>query len=95
VPTPVQVTRADVREGRIVRLGGMFNGKPWSMSVVNIISEIDKPDGRRQWDFEASAHDITAPVVLEVRGWQASLKAEGVDLFSLPECPPEWLEHRQ
>ena len=92
MPTPVQVTCARIRNGRIERLGGMFNGSPWSMAARRIIVEIEKPANKRVWAFEASAHGVTAPVVLVVQGWQKSLEAEGVDLFRLPACPPEQLD---
>jgi hypothetical protein len=67
----------------------MFNGSPWSMTVGSIIAKIEKAADKRVWTFEASAHGVTAPVVVAVMGWQKSLAAEGVDLFSLPACPPE------
>jgi hypothetical protein len=48
MPTPVQVTFADTDAGRVVRLGGTFNGKPWSMSAGNVIAEVERPAGSRQ-----------------------------------------------
>jgi hypothetical protein len=89
MPTPVQVTCADTDAGRVVRLGGIFNGRPWSMSAANVIAEIERPASGRQWDFDASAHGVTAPVRMATRGGGKVLEAEGVDLLSLPACPPE------
>jgi hypothetical protein len=94
MPTTVMVICAKVRAGQIVRLGGMLNGSPWSMSARDVIAEIERPDDKRQWDFEACAHGVTAPVrvAAAVMGWRKSLAAEGVDLLSLPACPPEKLD---
>jgi hypothetical protein len=89
MPTPVKVTFADTAAGRVVRLGGLFNGKPWSMSAANVIAEVERPAIARQWDFDASAHGVTAPVGVTKRGGRKVLEAEGVDLLSLPACPPE------
>jgi hypothetical protein len=89
MPTPVQVTFADTDAGRLVRLGGTFNGKPWSMSAGNVIAEVERPASSRQWDFDASAHGVEAPVRMTMRRGRKVLEAEGVDLLSLPACPPE------
>jgi hypothetical protein len=90
--TPIQVTCARICEGRIERLGGVQNGSPWSMSVASIIAEIERPDGKQQWDFEASAHGITARVTVVTQGGAKSLDSEGVNLLDLPECPPQQLD---
>jgi hypothetical protein len=89
MPTPVQVTNADTAAGRVIRVGGTFNGKPWSMSAANVIAEVERPAITRQWDFDASAHGVVAPVRVTTRGGRKVLEAEGVDLLSLPACPPE------
>jgi hypothetical protein len=92
MPTPVQVTRADFFAGRVTRLGGMFNGKPWSMSADDLIAEVERPADKRVWTFEVSAHGVAAPVRVATRGGSKVLEAEGVDLSSLPPCPPEQLD---
>jgi hypothetical protein len=92
MPTPVEVTCARIRDGRIERLGGMQNGSPWSMSAANIIAEIEKPDEARRWDFEVRAHGVTVPVTVMTQGEAKSLKAGGVNLLDLPECPPQQLD---
>jgi hypothetical protein len=86
MPTPVTVTCADVRTGRVVRLGGMFNGKPWSLGIGNVIAELSRPAERRQWEFMVEAHGNTVPLAVRPGG----VEAPGVDLLGLPQIPPEW-----
>jgi hypothetical protein len=88
MPTPVTVTCAAIHDGRIERLGGMHDGKPWSMAIGAVVAELGRPADQRQWDFVVSAHGRTAP--LAVNG--AGVVAPGVDLLSLPECPPQQLD---
>jgi hypothetical protein len=49
--TPIQVSRVKRNGDRIVRLGGTWRDRPWSMSAENMVREIERPEGERQWDF--------------------------------------------
>jgi hypothetical protein len=57
-----------------------------------IIAELEKPTGRRQWDFHTSVGGKSAWVVVAVHNSRKYLKttADGYapnNLLSLPECP--------
>jgi RES domain-containing protein len=92
MPTKVEITCARIRDGRIESLGGMFNGRTWSMPADDILAEIEKPDGRRQWDFVVRAHGVIVPLGVVTQGRCLALEAKGVALRSLAKCPPEQLD---
>jgi hypothetical protein len=90
MPTPITVTCATIRAGRIVRLGGVFNDKPWSLAISYVIAELSRPAERRQWDFVVEAHGGTVPLAVRPGG----VEAPGVDPLSLPEIPPHWRDDK-
>jgi hypothetical protein len=51
MPTPVEVSHIKRNVAGIERLGGAWRNRPWNMSVLNVIWEIERQDSNRQWDF--------------------------------------------
>jgi hypothetical protein len=77
---------------RIEGLGGVHSGKRWYMLEDAVIAELEKPTGRRRWDFYTSVGGRSAWVVVAVHNSRKYLKttADGYspnNLLSLPECP--------
>ena len=77
---------------RIEGLGGMHSGQRWYMPEDDIISELEKSDPPRRWNFYTSVNGKTAWVVVAVHERRKYLKtdADGYapnNLLNLPECP--------
>ena len=77
---------------RIEGLGGMQNGERWYMLEAEIITELEKPETTRRWNFYTSVNGRSAWVVIAVHGQRKYLKTTADDyapnnLLSLPECP--------
>jgi hypothetical protein len=58
---PTSITCAAVRDGRLERLGGMHDGKLWSMAIGAVVAELSQPADSRRWDFVVNAHGAFAP----------------------------------
>jgi hypothetical protein len=77
---------------RIEGLGGMHADKRWYLPEDEIITELEKPDSTRQWNFYTSVNGKSAWVIVASHGGRKYLKttADGYEpnnLLSLPECP--------
>ena len=77
---------------RIEGLGGMHASKRWYMVEEEIISELEKPDITRRWNFYTSVYGRTAWVMVAVHNGRKYLRTTADtttqnNLLSLPECP--------
>jgi hypothetical protein len=73
--------------GRIEGLGGIWHDKAWCLSLESLISEIDRPDDRRQWEFFIR-FDLTALrlMIATRNGRKVITTAAGEDILStLPD----------
>jgi hypothetical protein len=67
-------------------LGGVWLDRPWSMSAQNVIWEIGRPDGERQWDFFVVIDRANVRITVAKIGGRKHLMAAGepVALLNLP-----------
>ncbi len=91
--TPVEVSCVKRRMGwsaareQIEGLGGMWRDRPWYMSAENLIREIERPNGERQWDFYVQVGDRQLPIVVSSAGKRMYLAVDNEPdaLLKLPE----------
>ncbi len=67
-------------------------GKRWYMVEDAIISELEKPDSIRQWNFYTSVNGKSTWVMVAIHNGRKYLKTTADsyapnNLLSLPECP--------
>jgi hypothetical protein len=86
MPTPVEVSRIQKDGDRIVRLGGIWRDRPWSMSERNVIREIGLPDNERHGDFFVMVDGKAAPVLAHTENGRKHLTVGGepAALLTLP-----------
>jgi hypothetical protein len=72
---------------RIEGLGGIHGARRWYMSENDIISELEKPDSTRRWDFYTSVGGKTAWVLCHEYPWPAVLSRSGTSAFPWPSAP--------
>ncbi len=90
--TPVEVSRikrTGVNEPGIEGLGGTWRDRPWYMSERNVIWEIGRPDGERQWDFFVVIDGANVPIAVTATGGHKHLVAAGKPVTHLGL--QEWL----
>jgi hypothetical protein len=77
-------------------LGGVWNGRPWYMSLRNLIWEIERPDHKRQWDFYVTIDGTKAWVNVASQDGRKYLTISGAPdaLLKLPVRPPERVPDR-
>jgi hypothetical protein len=86
MPTPVEVSRIQKDRDRIVRLGGIWRDRPWSMSERNVIREIGLSDRERHWDFFVMLDGKAATVLVRSENGRKHLTVGGerAALLTLP-----------
>jgi hypothetical protein len=77
---------------RIEGLGGVYNGQRWYLPEDTIITEIEKPDATRQWNFYTSVGGHSAWVIVANHEGRKYLKTEADgyspdNLLALDDCP--------
>jgi hypothetical protein len=77
---------------RIETLGGVHNGKRWSLPEQDIIAELEKSDSIRRWNFYTDVSGNKARVVIAIHSGRKYLKTEpdrhpDNNLLNLPKCP--------
>jgi hypothetical protein len=97
MPTAVEVSsvkrghKVGATHERIEGLGGIWRDRPWYMSSGSVITEIERPANRRQWDFYVQVGDRSLPVIVTSTGGRKYLTTPGdaYALLKLPELPQE------
>ena len=77
---------------RIEGLGGIHGGKNWYMLEDDIITELNKSNPARRWNFFTNVNGKSAWVVVAQHNGRDYLKTEpdqypANNLLHLPECP--------
>lgn len=86
MPTPVEVTqikRSAVNLSGIEGLGGTWRDGPWYMSERNVIWEVERPDGERQWNFFVVIDGKNTPITVVSLDGRKYLGAAGRPLALL------------
>ncbi len=90
MPVPVEVSQVRRRAGepnQIEGLGGIWRDRPWYMSTLWLLWEIERPEDSRSWNFYVQVSGKQVPVIVSVtNGHKRLTTAEGVEaLWNLPE----------
>jgi hypothetical protein len=91
--TPVEVSHikraglkesgTGVKQSGMEGLGGTWRDRPWYMSERNVIWEIGRPDGERQWDFFVVIDGVNVLIAVTAIGGRSCLVAAGKPLTLL------------
>jgi hypothetical protein len=90
MPTPVEVSHIKRNVAGIERLGGAWRNRPWNMSALNVIWEIERPDNNRQWDFFVVIDRANVRITVAKVDGRKHLMAAGKPLTHLGL--PQWQE---
>jgi hypothetical protein len=98
--TPVEISFVKMRDDfpcRIEGLGGLFRDRPWYMSERHLITEAEKPEKTRVWDFYVRDGAGAVPLIVSIHDGRKFLttpgeNGEAAKLAGLPPLPPAWAQ---
>jgi hypothetical protein len=92
--TPVEVSlirRSATKPSGVEGLGGIQHYRHWYAPEYRVIEEIERPHGKRVWDYFVVIEGVSVPLAVAWVGGCKHIIAAGISLALLGL--PEWQDH--